>query len=71
MNIEQTDDFFDVPKEELAGDVNPIDLFWGQLLFHFFDDAEQIISDNLDDVTGEYFVASKVFDNKTYWTWEN
>lgn len=71
LKIEQTDDFFDVPAEEVDGDQDPGDPFWGQLMFHFFDDANQIIQDNLDDETGQFFIASKVFNNKTYWTWEN
>eukprot|EP00547_Thalassionema_nitzschioides_P008275 CAMPEP_0194226712 /NCGR_PEP_ID=MMETSP0156-20130528/42406_1 /TAXON_ID=33649 /ORGANISM="Thalassionema nitzschioides, Strain L26-B" /LENGTH=265 /DNA_ID=CAMNT_0038959157 /DNA_START=9 /DNA_END=806 /DNA_ORIENTATION=+ len=63
LRLEQNDDFF-TNADEIMGNEN-IGEVLGQLLFHHFDDAREIIQRGRNSA-GE-FETEKIFRNKTFW----
>lgn len=68
LRLEQTDDFFDVDADFVEGDVTNIQ-FYREVLFHHFDDAQEIIrlgTVRVND-TFAFFNSDLIFLNETYW----
>ena len=68
LRLEQTDDFYDVNASFVQGDVTNI-AFYREMLFHHFNDANEIIRLGTVDVnaTLSVFSSDRIFLNSTYW----
>jgi len=65
LRVEQDDEFFDIPAEEIEGNAED-DPFLTQVLLHHFDDIAQIIEDG---TVGNEFNADRIFLDPDYWTY--
>ena len=63
LRIEQDDDFYDVPAEDIEGDQTN-DPHFREVLMHHFDDTDVIIAAGTVD---NEFVADVVFDDPAFW----
>ena len=72
LRLEQPNDpyaaFFDVDAEFIQGDVTNIQ-FFREMLFHHFDNAEQVIEDGtvVINETLSVFNSDLIFLNESYW----
>jgi hypothetical protein len=66
--IEQNDDFFDVPNDFIQVDLTNEE-FYREMLFHHFNDANEIIRLGTVEVnsTLSVFDSDSIFLNSTYW----
>lgn len=67
LRLEQTDDFFDATAQFVQGDVTNLE-FYREMLFHHFNDAQQIIDLGTVQVGNMLeFNSDRIFLNSTYW----
>lgn len=68
LRLEQTDDFYDVTADFVQGDVTNI-AFYREMLFHHFDDANEIIrlGTVMVNETLSVFTSDRIFLNSTFW----
>ena len=68
LRLEQNDDFFDVAADFIVGDVTNV-AFYREMLFHHFNDANEIIRLGTKQVNSSLsvFDSDLIFLNSTYW----